>query len=301
MTALLFLFHLAYVYVWAPLYYSLRLLVCGPDRSDGTSQWCRASIRWLRLRLWDRSESRSPAQDGGATVLLFNHRSWADFFVDNLVAGGGCAFVANPNVWWLVMFLAPVLYVYDMLIPLYGVKGRRRPHRETVQHFCDILEAYRLRHPTTPIGVYPEGRRHAGGESLPLKMAVVDWCFGRGESVQIYITAHKEDALNEFSWTSRAGADLYVARSAVLDPRAHASSSAEDGGLQSWRDAVGGAWREAWHRAYALPDPGECWRPLLLDSVPVPANHVELEGRRARWRKLLGAACMIGAVFSYVA
>ena len=286
-----FVLNLIYTFVVHPLYESLYVLLTGPSAGHIMNLKAK-NTRWMEVLFFNFKPACSKNTHMQNTiqtkprVYLFNHRSWADMFIDYVICGG-CAFVSNPNVWLLVIFLLPPLYIYDVVIALFGVKGRPGAS----QRLHKILTTYRAKHPHTNIGVYPEGSRHQGTDSLPLKMSIVDWCFYQKEDTQIIITSHKEDVINEFQRTSFAGANLFISRSRVLEPGSFAN-------IESWRATVVSSWHETWQRAYhprvpAMSGEGS-WEVMSFPDIPsnfAPDTHacspVEQKERYWKWYKCL--------------
>lgn len=290
-----FFLNLFCTYVVPKTIKSICLLLRGPSDMTGVIfEEMKYIFTWMDTQMSEFFETASQVtfptgHQQNPRVFFFNHRSWADFWIDYVVCGG-CAFVANPIVWLLVICFSPCLYVYDVMITLFGVKGGPG----TTMRLRKILTDYRTQHPRTNIGVYPEGKRHHGADSLPLKMAIVDWCFHQNEHVQIIITSNKEQVLNEFRWTSCLGAKLFVARSPVLEPSSFES-------VESWRAAIESAWKDAWRKAYhpkvALVSGKGTWEPLRLPHMPTPfapdtsaCTPAEACERKKRWYKCLGLA-----------
>ena len=144
-------------------------------------------------------------------VYLCNHRSWADFFIDQVVTGGS-SYLARLMVW----IGTPVSSLYAWLSHSTWFFNRKRGIDRAA--FAKFMDTEWARRPTFGMIAYPEGTRNQDKDPLPLKTGVLQFAFEYKRPVQCVITAGKESVCNEKKLTARLGQTVVTECSAVIDP-----------------------------------------------------------------------------------
>lgn len=99
----------------------------------------------------------------GIFSLQCNHRSWADFMVDQYVTEGRTLFMSR----WAVAYVFPLF-----MIPMWFVRAVlifRRGSISNKKKFNQWIDREWAKSTQTALGVYPEGHRSTTGKSLPLR------------------------------------------------------------------------------------------------------------------------------------
>lgn len=186
----------------------------------------------------------------GRCIYLCNHRSWADFMVDQYVTEGRTLFMSR----WAVAYVFPLF-----MIPMWLVRAvllfKRGSIADKVSFNAWIDREWR-KSTQTALGVYPEGHRSTTGKSLPLKRGMLHYAYDRQIPVQIVIGANKESILSEKKMVVGFGRTVRVGYSDVIFPESFSDFESFMGKVQSTWD---GEWKEVMGANNAdlteLPDP----------------------------------------------
>jgi 1-acyl-sn-glycerol-3-phosphate acyltransferase len=155
-------------------------------------------------------KKNSPS-DVRRVIYLCNHRSWADFFVDQAICGGA-SYLARLMVW----VGTPVSSLYAwMSHSTWFFKRQRGIDRNA---FAKFMEDEWTKRPTYGMVAYPEGTRNQAGEPLPLKTGVLQYAFEYKHPVQCVVTAGKEQVCNEKRLTMKRNRAVVTSCSELIDP-----------------------------------------------------------------------------------
>ncbi|KAL4523122.1 hypothetical protein Ndes2526A_g07830 [Nannochloris sp. 'desiccata'] len=171
-------------------------------------------------------------------MYLCNHRSWADFLVDQYVTEGRTLFVGR----WAVAAAFPLV-----MIPLRAIRCAilfKRGHIADIEGFNKWIDSQFANSPQTGLGVYPEGHRSTHGESLPLKRGMLKYAFSRKLPVQIVIGGNKESILSEKHCTARFYQTIAVGFSEVLKPE-------EYDDFENFMQKVQETWNREWSEVFS--------------------------------------------------
>jgi 1-acyl-sn-glycerol-3-phosphate acyltransferase len=190
----------------------------------------------------------------GACVYFANHRSQADFWIDNYLTEGRAVFLAR----WMVGILFWPILPFSVLIgnTLFFHRGATR--RGSLYAMVDNRLA---RTGYDSLLVYPEGTRHTGSSPLPLKKGFLRYAYDRNLPIQCIVSRGKESVFSVRQRTARTGV---VVRTVYAEPVYPDTS----GGYESFVAAVEGAWDGAWDSAWTQKESGsEQDKPLF--ALPV--------------------------------
>lgn len=189
----------------------------------------------------------------GEVMVLCNHRSWSDFFIDCGLTGG-----ASYLSRMMVALGLPCSAMYGWLTGCVWFFNRRRGlSRDWFAQF--FKRGWAKVRPGFPVIVYPEGHRNLTDKPLKLKTGVLEVAYKLGVPVQAVICTNKELVLSEKTLTMQRGVTCTVAVSKLLHPRDFAS-------LEAWFAGVTELWEAAWQDAYSA----EAQQTAPLKSVPLP-------------------------------
>lgn len=200
----------------------------------------------------------------GKCIYLCNHRSWADFMVDQYVTQGRTLFMSRWAVAYVFpLFMVPMWFVRAVLLFKRGSIADKAAFNAWIDREWD-------KSTQTALGVYPEGHRSTTGESLPLKRGMLHYAFDRKVPVQVVIGANKEHILSEKKMIVGFGRTVKVGYSDVLFPQKFSD-------FYSFMSAVQSTWDSEWREVMGAD---EAHLPELEEPVPYrdtdPLNFVKL-------------------------
>lgn len=181
----------------------------------------------------------------GKCMYLCNHRSWADFIVDQYTTQGRSMFMSR----WAVFFVFPVFLTASKVMG--GLLLFKRGTVKNKDEFNARVDEELAKSPQPALTVYPEGHRSTKGQSLPLKTGMLKYAFTRKMPVQIVIGANKESVLSERHCTARFGQTIAVGYSPVLRPDSFNE-------FEDFLKAVQQRWDKQWDEVFSAD-----WEGLL--------------------------------------
>lgn len=123
-------------------------------------------------------------------VYLFNHVSFADFFIDNYIISGNGCYISRI----VVFFAVPLSCIYGFLNNcIYFIKRDSRNVKDNLKlGFENIIHKNKKK-----VIFYPEGTRNKTNNVIPLKYGGLNLIFNMGYSLQIINVKNKDKILNE--------------------------------------------------------------------------------------------------------
>lgn len=213
---------------------------------SGMSRCAHARLTFSPLHLCTRYPSSS------IFTMQCNHRSWADFMVDQYVTEGRSLFLSR----WAVMFVFPLfMFAIRAVRAVILFKRGKIPDKEKFNRRIDRELAAS---PQTALAVYPEGHRSTHEESLPLKRGMLHYAYSRNLPTQIVIGANKEAILSEKHQTARFNQTVAVGYSEVLVPEKFAD-------FEEFMSKVQENWDEQWNTVFTAE-----WEGLPEFVEPAP-------------------------------
>ncbi|KAH9256327.1 hypothetical protein BASA81_005548 [Batrachochytrium salamandrivorans] len=170
----------------------------------------------LGIRFLKSKHSQDLYQGDKKVVFLCNHRSWADFFVDQVTCGGA-SYLARYMVW----LGTPVSSLYGWMTHSTWFFNRKRGLDRA--QFSQFMESNWATRSGFGMIAYPEGTRNQNPEPLPLKTGVLHFAYEYKHPVQVVITTNKETAYNEKKFHYIHGTAVVTCFSKVLDPHEFAT------------------------------------------------------------------------------
>ena len=187
-------------------------------------------------------------------IFLCNHRSFADFFVDNYVVGGAM-YISRMMVIVAIPFPSLLAYMTSMI----GFFVRSKNNSFKVYELIDKA----LKRQQNVI-VYPEGTRNQGKTSKSLKWGIIRWAYKEKVPVQIVMTSNKEKILNEKTFQIGRGIQSKVEKSVVLFPE-------DVENIDEWCELIQLKWDRTWDQLMTDTQPGQ-FVPLENKVSPNPPN-----------------------------
>ncbi|KAL4523123.1 hypothetical protein Ndes2526B_g07934 [Nannochloris sp. 'desiccata'] len=219
-------------------------------RRNDVLAWCKGMKeihKFTVLRVGSRELYRETC------MYLCNHRSWADFMVDQYVTEGRSLFMSR----WAVLpvfplFMAPMRAIRCVIL-------FKRGSIADVDGFNKWIDTQFADSPQTGLAIYPEGHRSTHGESLPLKRGMLKYAYTRKLPVQIVIGGNKESILSERHRTARFHQTVAVGFSEVLKPE-------EYDDFEIFMQKVQATWDKEWNEVFTANLEGL----PVLPEVPEP-------------------------------
>lgn len=145
-------------------------------------------------------------------LYLANHRSWGDFFVDQVVCGGA-AYLAR----YMVILGTPFSGLYAWIAQSTWFFNRKKgiDRNALSKH---LNEQWNLR-PKYGLIVYPEGTRNQKKEPLKLKTGIIQMAYENNKPVQSVITTNKETIANEKTFSIQRSTICVTSISKPLYPK----------------------------------------------------------------------------------
>ena len=202
-------------------------------------------VHFLGVQCIIVSELRNTILDKNTKIVLINHRSYSDFFIDSYLCGGA----ANLGR-YMVLLALPIAGLYGIWTGRVLFFNRGRTNRSVLtQNILNHLNTYKK-----PLIVYPEGRRHLGSEPMALRHGILKTCFEKKLQCQILIGWGKEFILNEKIKKVQRNQTCLYAISHSIQPENFSSyedfyAHITETWTQSWKKT-----QEQWHRKN-LPTP----------------------------------------------
>lgn len=166
-------------------------------------------------------------------IYLFNHRSWADFWIDYDTVGGAC-FISRKLLKYVLGFLGILGTTINDTIFF-----DRKDKKDKYKLYEKILKKINNRN----IIVYPEGTRNTKNVSKPLKFGIIKLAYENNIPLQIIINNNKEKIFSQkkLLYFKNINSTYYV--SEVIFPINHKT-------LEEFINYVQNKWDESWNQIY---------------------------------------------------
>jgi 1-acyl-sn-glycerol-3-phosphate acyltransferase len=153
-------------------------------------------------------------------LVLSNHRSWADFFICCLsVNGGRSGYISRAAVG----FLLPVVFLWEAFVTRNAVVFNRGADRKKMkkrlhQKMGRFLQRGGL------LLVFPEGHRHLGRGTLPLKRGVIKWAYANQQPCAVVLHHGADLVINERLMKVKRGVEVICDHRGIFYPKDFHSS-----------------------------------------------------------------------------
>lgn len=168
-------------------------------------------------------------------IYLFNHRSWADLWIDYDIVGG--ASYISRNIMKYVIGGQSLLASTTKNVIYFNRDNKTKDNRKIL--YDKIIKRLDERN----IVLYPEGTRNTTNKPLPLKMGIIKLAYQNKIPVQIIICKNKEKVFSfkKLSYQTNIECPYYV--SGVIYPESFKS-------LDEFIEKVKIKWNESWNKIY---------------------------------------------------
>lgn len=174
-------------------------------------------------------------------IYFSNHRSWGDFFIDNVVTEYCSRFVSRIEV----AFILPIYAYITAYLSNDSILFFRRG-QTSILEFEKLIKINQINQSGNNILIYPEGTRRAGLDyACDLKKGLIYYSYKEKSPIQFIISKNKEKILNEKKFTSENNVDVFVHYSDVYYPDVEKYKS-----MQEYYDFINGEWKTTFNAIY---------------------------------------------------
>ncbi len=175
-------------------------------------------------------------------IYFSNHRSWADFFIDNVVTEYCTKFISRIEVAYV---LPLYVYIYGYLI--FDVMILFKRSKTSISDFEKLIKYNQFNNKSgNDILVYPEGTRRSGLDyACDLKKGLIYYAYKENCPIQFIISKNKEKFLNEKRLTAEKNVNIYVHYSRVYYPDVTKYKT-----IQEFYEFINHEWKTTFHTVY---------------------------------------------------
>ena len=176
-------------------------------------------------------------------IYFSNHRSWADFIIDNIVTEYCSKFISRIEV----AYILP-LYVYTIGDLLLDAMIFFKRGKTSISDFEKLIKHNQLDNTSgNDILVYPEGTRRSGLDyACDLKKGLIYYAYKENCPIQFIISKNKEKILNEKRLTAEKNVNVFVHYSGVYYPDVTKYRS-----MQEFYDFINAEWKTTFDTVYS--------------------------------------------------
>jgi 1-acyl-sn-glycerol-3-phosphate acyltransferase len=194
-------------------------------------------------------------------IYFSNHRSWADFFIDNIVTEYCTKFISRIEV----AYILP-LYVYINGDLLLDVMIFFRRGKTSISEFENLIKHNQLNNKSgNDILVYPEGTRRSGLDyACDLKKGLIYYAYKENCPIQFIISKNKENFLNEKRLTAEKNVNVFVHYSHVYYPDFTKYRS-----MQEFYDFINAEWKTTFNAIYSRDHESKIHEYQQIDTTKI--------------------------------
>jgi len=201
-------------------------------------------------------------------IYFSNHRSWADFYIDNVVTEYCTKFISRIEVG----FILP-LYTYICGNLILDVMIFFRRGKTTISDFEKLIKYNQLNNKSgNDILVYPEGTRRTGLDyACDLKKGLIYYSYKENCPIQFIISKNKEKLLNEKKLTAEKNFNIFVHYSDVYYPDFTKYKT-----IQEFYEFINAEWKKTFHKVYDTDHESKIHEYEQIDETKMHDNNYYL-------------------------
>ena len=201
-------------------------------------------------------------------IYFSNHRSWADFYIDNVVTEYCTKFISRIEVGFILPLYT---YIYGNLILDLIIFFRRG--KTTISDFEKLIKHNQLNNKSgNDILVYPEGTRRAGLDyACDLKKGLIYYSYKENCPIQFIISKNKEKLLNEKKLTAEKNFNIFVHYSDVYYPDFTKYKT-----IQEFYEFINAEWKKTFHKVYDTDHESKIHEYEQIDETKMHDNNYYL-------------------------
>lgn len=198
-------------------------------------------------------------------IYFSNHRSWADFFIDNIVTEYCTKFISRIEVAYI---LPLCVYINGYLLLDIMIFFRRG--KTSISEFEKLIKHNQLNNKSgNDILIYPEGTRRSGLDyACELKKGLIYYAYKENCPIQFIISKNKEKILNEKRFTAEKNVNVFVHYSRVYYPDFTKYRS-----MQEYYDFINAEWKTTFDTVYGTDHESKICDYELIDTTKMHDNN----------------------------
>ena len=198
-------------------------------------------------------------------IYFSNHRSWADFIIDNFVTEYCSKFISRINV---ACILPLDVYITGYLLLDVMIFFKRG--KTSISDFEKLIKDSQLNNTSgTDILVYPEGTRRSGLDyACDLKKGLIYYAYKENCPIQFIISKNKEKILNEKKLTAEKNVNVFVHYSGVYYPDVTKYRS-----MQEFYDFINAEWKTTFDTVYSTDHESKIHEYQQIDATKIHDNN----------------------------
>lgn len=198
-------------------------------------------------------------------IYLSNHRSWADFFIDNIVTEYCSKFISRIEVAYI---LPLYVYICGHLITDLMIFFRRG--KTNISEFEKLIKYNQMNNKSgNDILVYPEGTRRSGLDyACDLKKGLIYYAYKENCPIQFIISKNKEKIFNEKKLTAEKNVNVFVHYSGVYYPDVTKYRS-----MQEFYDFINAEWKTTFDAVYEIDHESKICDYEQIDATKIHDNN----------------------------
>jgi 1-acyl-sn-glycerol-3-phosphate acyltransferase len=196
-------------------------------------------------------------------IYFSNHRSWADFFIDNVVTEYCSKFISRIEVAYILPLYVTGYLFLDVLI--FFKRGKT-----SISDFERLIKDNQLTNKSgNDIFVYPEGTRRSGLDyACDLKKGLIYYAYKENCPIQFIISKNKENILNEKRLTAEKNVNVFVHYSGVYYPDVTKYRS-----MQEFYDFINAEWKTTFDTVYSTDHESKIHEYQQIDATKIHDNN----------------------------
>jgi 1-acyl-sn-glycerol-3-phosphate acyltransferase len=174
-------------------------------------------------------------------IYFADHRSYADFFIDQITTEYCTKFISR----WIVAFFLPLsAYIWSYFLHDMAVFFKRGG--TNISDFEKLIKKNQINHSGNNILVYPEGTRRPGcNYAIDLKKGLIYYSYKENCPIQFIISKNKEKIWMEKKFGFNKDVDIFVYYSDVYYPNNQKYKS-----MLEYYDYINSEWKTTFNLVY---------------------------------------------------
>lgn len=216
--------------------------------------------------------------DHSKNIIYFaNHRTFGDFWIDNIVTEYCARFISRD----IVKVVLPIYAYLSGYIISDSIQFFRRG-KTKITDFENMIKINQNNASGNNVLVYPEGTRRSGLDyACDLKKGLIYYSYKEGSPLQFVITKNKEKILNEKTLSSEKNANIFVYYSKVFYPDYNKYKS-----MQEYYTFINEEWKLAFNSLYATDHESRKQEYQQLDISKIHDNNYEVNRKMLNFIRL---------------
>ena len=201
-------------------------------------------------------------------IYFSNHRSWADFFIDNIVTEYCTKFISRIEVAYILPVYAYINGKLLLDLIIFFKRGKTN-----ISDFEKVIKDNQLNDKSgNNIFVYPEGTRRSGLDyACDLKKGLIYYAYKENCPIQFIISKNKEKFLNEKTLTAEKNVNIFVHYSNIYYPDVTKYKS-----MQEFYEFINTEWKITFNAIYSTDHESKIHEYEQIDITKIHDNNYYL-------------------------